>query len=131
MESMSKVLIAIGSCHRQPVYMAWSLGVLRSLLSDLKLSRTIWTKDVHGSSRLYMNRLAAGITQLSADQLERALKMAEQQAQRTKEHITLDLDLLEYDGHRRHQDDWSRPYVARLLPDFRVYRVKKKAEKWH
>ena len=32
--------------------------------------------------------------------------------------VPIDLDILEYDGERRHLRDWQRPYVQQLITQF-------------
>ena len=39
------------------------------------------------------------------------------ETQRSREHVTIDLDLMQYDSQRYHLKDWSRPYIQLLLPD--------------
>ena len=112
-----QVLIALGSNSRPTVFMAWAAGRLTALLSDVRFSRIIWTKDVKGGGRLYMNRLAYGTTDLTALELQQALKAMEAETGRSRELVTLDLDLMQYDQERHHLNDWPRPYIQQLLPD--------------
>ena len=52
---------------------------------------------------------------LTPTQLTALLKLTEQETRRTKQHVTIDLDLMQYDGERYHLADWERPYIQRLL----------------
>jgi len=119
---MHKVLIAIGSNERQGAHIEWASERLSSLLDEtVLLSRRLWTPDCKGSGKWYMNRLVAGETMLSCEELSQALKAIEQQCGRTKETVTLDADLLLYDKEKYHQKDWSRPYVQMLLEDISTF----------
>ena len=112
---MVSVLIALGSNYHQSAHIQWASQRLSALLDDVTLSRVLWTPDIHGRGLWYMNRLLRAKTSLSPDQLTTLLKQIEQETQRTKQHVTIDLDLMQYDQQRYHLDDWERPYIQRLL----------------
>ena len=112
-----RVIIALGSNSRQAVHIRWASERLTCLLDDCRLSRVLWTADIKGSGRWYMNRLAAGTTELSVEALQQLLKQIEAQAGRTPDKVTIDLDLLLYDSQRYHERDWQRPYVANIIDD--------------
>ena len=114
---MHRVLIALGSNYHQNAHIQWASGRLSCLLHDMQLSRKLWTQDIHGTGQWYMNRLAAGFTCLSIDEINKKLKETEAETCRTKEFVTLDLDLMLYDEERFHLRDWPRPYIQLLLPD--------------
>ncbi len=114
---MHRVLIALGSNHCQPVHIQWATEKLLTLLKDCHASRRLWTRDIKGREIWYMNRLVAGYTSLSADEMVQMLKSIEVTVQRTKERVTLDLDLMQYDDERYHLADWPRPYIQLLLGD--------------
>ncbi len=111
------VLVALGSDTLQAAYIQWASQQLLQLLTDLHFSRTLWTADIHGSGRYYMNRLAVGATTLSANQLQQALKAIEQASQRSPGRVTIDLDLMQYGTQRYHLRDWPRAYIQQLLPE--------------
>lgn len=112
---MASVLIALGSNYHQSAHIQWASQRLSVLLTDVTLSRVLWTPDIHGRGLWYMNRLLRAKTSLSPTQLTTLLKQIEQETQRTKLHITIDLDLMQYDQQRYHLDDWTRPYIQLLL----------------
>ena len=117
---MHQVLIAIGSNNHQNAHIQWASERLSYLLHDIRLSRKLLTHDIHATGQWYMNRLVAGYTTLSVDAISQKLKETEQEAGRTKERVTLDLDLMQYDDERFHLHDWPRPYIQRLLPDIKA-----------
>ena len=112
---MANVLIALGSNHHQSAHILWASQRLAALLADVTLSPILWTPDIHGRGLWYMNRLLRARTMLSPTQLTALLKQIEQETQRTKQHVTIDLDLMQYDDQRFHLDDWQRPYIQNLI----------------
>lgn len=112
---MANVLIALGSNYHQSAHILWASQRLAALLADVTLSPILWTPDIHGRGLWYMNRLLRARTMLSPTQLTALLKQIEQETQRTKQHVTIDLDLMQYDDQRFHLDDWQRPYNQNLI----------------
>ena len=97
--------------------MHWASERLATLLTDVCFSSVIWTPDIKGTGRLYMNRLAVGETPIGVDDFIDMLKTLEGETRRTQAEVTIDLDLLQYDHLRYHERDWERPYIQQLLPD--------------
>ena len=119
---MSKVLIALGSNERQSVHIQWASERLASLFGNsCLLSHRLWTRDIKGAAHWYMNRLVAGETSLTCEELNQWLKEMEQACGRTKEKVTLDADLLLFDSKKYHLNDWPRSYVQQLLGDVAVF----------
>lgn len=113
-----RVFIALGSNTHQAAHIRWASERLAFLLDGCRLSRVLWTPDIKGSGRWYLNRLAAATTPLSAEALQQLLKDIEAESGRTKEAVTIDLDLMQYDEQRYHEPDWQRPYITRLQAGF-------------
>lgn len=109
-----QVIIALGSNYLPSVYIQWASERLATLLNDCRLSRKLWTTDIKGSGKMYQNRLAYGTTELSVEELQAILKQLEIATGRTKEKVTIDLDLMQYDKERYHEKDWQRPYIKVL-----------------
>ena len=114
---MPQVIIALGSNTLQQAHIQWASQALATLLTDISASRVIWTQDIKGSGQWYLNKLMAGHTLLSREQLEQQLKALEQRAGRTKQRISIDLDLMMFDQEKLHLNDWPIPYIQNLLPD--------------
>ncbi len=114
---MVRVIISISSAHLQAAHVQWASQWLVSHLSEVRLSRTLWTADVKGTGRMYMNRLAVGTTTLSSETLQSLLKTMEQRCHRCADQMTLDLDLMQYEAQRMHLHDWPRPYIQQLIND--------------
>ena len=109
------ILVALGSNYHQVAHIHWASQRLLYLLSDVRLSRILWTQDIHGTGIRYANRLIAGRTSLTADELQQQLKAIEAEPRRTKARVTIDLDLMQYGDQRFHLQDWPRPYIQQLL----------------
>jgi len=112
-----RVILSMGSNTRPEENMASASEMLANLLDTLRLTRVIWTDDIHGRGIKYLNRLVSGFTVLTVDELNERLKQIEQAHGRTREHITIDLDLMLYDDQRYHERDWPRPYIQQLIND--------------
>ena len=112
---MANVLIALGSNYHQSAHIQWASQRLAALMANVTLSPVLWTPDIHGRGLWYMNRLLRARTMLSPTQLTALLKQIEQETQRTKQHVTIDLDLMQYDDQHFHLDDWQRPYIQNLI----------------
>ena len=113
------VIIALGSNICQNAHIQWASQRLEDLLSDCKMSSTLWTEDIKGSGKMYMNRLVFGHTEKGVEELERSLKELEAQCGRrpSSPDVPIDLDLMQYDQQRYHKKDWERPYIQNLIPD--------------
>lgn len=112
-----RVIVALGSNTQQGVHIQWASQRLCTLLSDIRFSRCLWTQDVKGSGRWYLNRLAIGATAMPLGDLVLTLKQAEAATGRQLGKVTIDLDVLQYGLDRHHLKDWSFPYTQQLLPD--------------
>ncbi len=109
-----QIIIALGSTHLPVAHIQWASQRLIHLFDDVQLSRCLWTQDIKGTGIWYMNRLAYATTTLPVDQLQALLKDIEAETGRTKQCITIDLDLMQYDSQRYHDKDWERPYIQKL-----------------
>ena len=72
----------------------------------------------NGQCSKYLNQLCKGTTALGMNLLNEVLKEIEKRLGRTHNEdgiVTVDLDLLEYDGERFHHRDWERNYVKDLI----------------
>ena len=116
-----RVIIALGSAYLQAVHIQWAAERLRILLDDCTFSKRLWTPDIKGTGKWYMNRLVYATTTLSVDELQTALKEIETSTGRTKAHITIDLDLMQYDQQRYHAKEWQRKYIIRCQSSLPCY----------
>lgn len=111
------IIIAIGTNYLQSAHMQWACQRLMMLYDNIRFSRILWTADIKGNGQWYMNRLAIATTDEMAENVNQQLKAIERDSQRTKEHVTLDLDLMQHGSIRYHSNDWPRPYISQLISD--------------
>lgn len=114
---MKYVIISIGSNCHQTTHLQWASQRMASMLSDIRFSRKLWTPDIHGKGSFYLNQLVAGTTELSVNVLQQLLKDMEKETERKPGSVTIDMDLMLYDGQRYHEKDWLRPYIQQLISD--------------
>jgi 2-amino-4-hydroxy-6-hydroxymethyldihydropteridine diphosphokinase len=112
-----KVLISLGSNYLPAAHIQWASQRLSCLLTDMRMSRCLWTADVKGTGVFYMNRLAVGNTPLSLQELNTQLKDIEKETNRVQGRVTIDLDIMLYGDERLHERDWPRPYIQQLIND--------------
>ena len=117
-----KVIMSLASNRFQKANLSKARRCLEEILSDLQFTDELWTQPVGNAVRRdeYLNQLATGTTELDEDSLNAWLKQTElnfgrTQAKRQLGIVPIDLDLLEYDGEKRHLLDWQRPYVTELV----------------
>ena len=117
-----RVIISLAANRFQVKNLSRARRCLEEILSDLHYTAEHWTEPVGNGSRhdAYLNQLASGITGLDEEQLSARLKEVERsfgrnEAKRRLGIVPIDLDILEFDGERRHLKDWERPYVKELL----------------
>ena len=117
-----RVIISLAANRFQVKNLSRARSCLEEILSDLQYTAEHWTEPVGNGSRhdAYLNQLASGITGLDEEQLSARLKEVERsfgrnEAKRRLGIVPIDLDILEFDGERRHLKDWERPYVKELL----------------
>jgi len=114
----------LASNRFQKANLSKARSCLEEILSDLSFSSEHWTQPVGNAQRrdAYLNQLATGTTTLDEETLNERLKQMElnfgrTQAKRLLGIVPIDLDLLEYDGEKRHLLDWQRPYVKELIKE--------------
>ena len=97
--------------------------MLTGSVTSLTLTQQLWTDPVNSPSpNQYLNQLAKGTTVLEEEELCRYLKDIERHCGRLAHDkssgiVALDLDILEYDGERRHLRDWDRDYIRLLMAE--------------
>ncbi len=84
------------------------------------------TKPINGADNYYyINCLALFDTTMSYRQLKQWLKEREMNCGRNKEdshegYVTLDMDILEYNGKRYKESDWERDYNRKMFAELGI-----------
>lgn len=118
-----QVILSIASNRFQSKNLSRARLCLGEVLQDLHFTSEQWTEPVNTCRRdTYLNQLATGITEKDEDELKEWLKQTERRfgrndAKRRLGIVPIDLDILEFDGERRHLRDWERPYVQSLISE--------------
>jgi len=124
MTASNNVLISIASNHEAQQHLAQGIAMLREHIHQMELTQELWTTPVNSlSSQQYLNQLVRGTTLHDEGTLNRLLKEIEyccgrRPEDKTTGRVVLDLDILAFNGQRRHLNDWNREYVKRLLQEF-------------
>ena len=115
------IIISLASNINHEANLEAARTQLTQLLSEVHFTSAIYTEPV-GTLRQepYLNQLCKGTTALGMNLLNEVLKEIEKRLGRTHNEdgiVTVDLDLLEYDGERFHHRDWERNYVKDLIKE--------------
>ncbi|MBO4895213.1 MAG: 2-amino-4-hydroxy-6-hydroxymethyldihydropteridine diphosphokinase [Prevotella sp.] len=114
------IIISLASNINHEANLEAARTQLTQLLSEVHFTSAIYTEPVGTVLRKepYLNQLCKGTTALGMNLLNEVLKEIEKRLGRTHNEdgiVTVDLDLLEYDGERFHHRDWERNYVKDLI----------------
>ena len=114
------IIISLASNINHEANLEAARTLLTQLLSEVHFTSAIYTEPVGTVLRKepYLNQLCKGTTALGMNLLNEVLKEIEKRLGRTHNEdgiVTVDLDLLEYDGERFHHRDWERNYVKDLI----------------
>jgi len=116
-----QVMLSLASNTEQERHMQAAREALKEVMSELRYTSAHWTEPFSSASQnLYLNQLAIGTTNLPLNKFNSYLKEIEQTLGRErnkKEIVTIDIDLLSYDGNKYHIKDWERPYIKDLLKE--------------
>ena len=113
------IIISLASNINHEASLEAARTQLTQLLTEVHFTSAIYTEPVGTLCREpYLNQLCKGTTALGFNLLNEVLKETEKRLGRTHNEdgiVTIDLDLLEYDGERYHHRDWERNYVKDLI----------------
>ena len=113
------IIISLASNINHEASLEAARTQLTQLLTEVHFTSAIYTEPVGTLRREpYLNQLCKGTTALGFNLLNEVLKEIEKRLGRTHNEdgiVTVDLDLLEYDGERFHHRDWERNYVKDLI----------------
>ena len=116
-----QIIISLASNKDQESHIAAAREQLVQLLTEANFTSAIWTEPINSIRKEpYLNQLCQGTTALGEGLLCEVLKETEKRLGRTHNEdgiVTIDLDLLQYDGQRYHLRDWERNYVKNLLSE--------------
>ncbi len=116
-----RVVVAVGSNMDAVEHIAAAQRILNKKFSDIRFSQVVETEAIGiEDSPPFRNFLAVFSTTMSIHDLDVFLKGIELTCGRepkNREEISLDIDLLSYDGIRYHVPDWDRSYIRSLFDE--------------
>lgn len=98
--------------------MEHAVQTLQTIFRKSSVSNFYQSASISGDGSTYTNAVMAGLTEMSHNELSEKLKKLElkhgrdEQARREKR-VTLDLDLVIWDGRIERQNDFEQPYFNR------------------
>ncbi len=122
MQTVHKTILAIGSNHEPDANISRALSLLAEIVTDIHQSQTLQTEALDGAKGTFSNLMLSGNTGLSLEELTKATKDIERQCGRKHGGscdgtISMDIDIMAYDGQKLHTDDWQRDYIKTLIKE--------------
>ncbi len=122
MEEKHKAIVALGSNTRQEDNLQKAKALIEHHFTEVEFSSSLWTTPVGLESDMFLNALAVFTTTHNIDDTSLCLKEIETECGDTKSKrkegfVCMDIDILLFDKEKRHNDDWSRPYIKTLLDE--------------
>ncbi len=114
------IIIGIGSNFQPTENVRRAGALLTRLFHDCEWSPFVTTEPVGLHSDPFLNGLLRASTTLDEAEVSRLLKDMESRLGRTPTDkqdgkVVIDLDLMAFDGQRRHERNWLFPFQAQLL----------------
>ncbi len=122
-----KILFATGTnsplaCDR----VIWMKARVFELFGDdVRFTFLVETDPIGIVSPKFTNCVGIAFTTLPLEEIKAIFKEIEKECEDTKEKrrnnlIEMDIDILEYDGVRYHEKDWSRPYIIDMVEEAEI-----------
>lgn|SRR5574344_179777 len=120
MGTKNKLILALGTNYNQEMNMFMAEHLLKKLLPDIIFTEQRWTKPIGIKSDRFLNKLAFAMVDHGVPQIERALKNIEHKcgntkAERSKNIVKIDIDILLVGETKYHIMDWERNYIKDLI----------------
>jgi len=124
MGALHEAVIVFGSNDNQEQNVSNAKSVLTVLFPHITFSSCVWTEPIGVQTDRFLNCMCFFTTTHGKTQVMRALKHAENKlgsttADRNRNKVTIDIDLMMFDGEKLHLADWNRGYVIQLYDELR------------
>ncbi|MEE3384479.1 MAG: 2-amino-4-hydroxy-6-hydroxymethyldihydropteridine diphosphokinase [Prevotella sp.] len=122
-----KILFAIGT--NSPLAsdrVIWMKARVFGLFGDdVRFTFLVETDPIGIVSPKFTNCVGIAFTTMPLEEIKAIFKEIEKECEDTKEKrrnnlIEMDIDILEYDGVRYHEKDWSRPYIIDMVEEAEI-----------
>ena len=115
-----RVILALGTNVNQERNMKQVRRLLADTWPDMKFTTPKWTQPIGMATDLFYNCLAYTEVDESLEELTEKVKNMERicgnsEAERSRNRIQMDIDILLYGDNKLHIDDWQRDYVQELM----------------
>lgn len=119
MDKQNRMVLGLGSNYKKEKNMTAAVKWLRECFADLHFSEPVSTEpiDFCASDEPFLNCVAVGTTLHEMDFVKSRLKAIERMLGRTAEakrmgHISIDIDLLQWNDTVLKPVDWTRDYIV-------------------
>lgn len=121
-----QVILALGTNVNQERNMKQVRQLLADTWPDMKFTTTKWTQPIGMATDLFYNCLAYTEMEESLEELTEKVKNMERicgdtRAERSLNHIQMDIDILLYGDKKLHIDDWQRDYIQELMNEIDLF----------
>jgi len=119
-----ETIMSLGSNTESETCFGRAKELIEKEFDGVVFSRSVWTSPIGIESGNFMNAVAIAKTHRDEAEITECLKNIERECGDSREKrgqniVRMDIDLLSFDGHKRHENDWSRPYIVELLHEIR------------
>ena len=119
---MNSYILALGSNIDREANISNAQLILKKELKGINFSRIIQSKAVGNGIGIYANCLAQGKTMLTENELKIITKSTEticgnSKERREKGEVVIDIDIIAFNGEKRHKKDWERDYIQKLYKE--------------
>jgi len=116
----NRIIISLGSNYQQQANINQAKELLNVYFTDIRFTSFIWTDSIGFVSDKFLNGLASAKSPYTMEQTSKILKEIElacgnNESERMKKRVRLDLDLMQFNLNKFHTNDWKRNYIQRLL----------------
>ncbi|MDD6437327.1 MAG: 2-amino-4-hydroxy-6-hydroxymethyldihydropteridine diphosphokinase [Prevotella sp.] len=115
-----RTILVLGSNYDPKRNLMTARRALEKVMDMEFTTSALWSDPTEGYGPQYLNCLVVGYTKHTLPTFCRALKYVEREcgdkrAERTINHVHIDIDVLLYDDIKCHEADWEHAYIKNLL----------------
>lgn len=121
------IIFAVGSNENQKSHVAMAKRQLANAFEDIRFAPDMWTKPIGlPHSKPFLNTVGVTYVHVVEDRVLQAFRDVERRCGRTvarsrRGEILIDVDLLFYEDHFCHEEDWDRDYIRQLVRELKSY----------
>jgi len=117
---MNNIIMSLGSNFNQRENISAAINMIVCVFPSASFTEAIWTEPVGIKSDKFLNCLCNVRSSQGLKDVTACLKRIENKLGRTaadslRGTIAIDIDILQFNGTRLHEQDWQRDYVKKLI----------------